>query len=235
MIPHSAQYCPLPFFRASPPLHAAPHPLPPASPLGCALRGGRSGLRDPASMAARLPSHARRAARPLSCVPFGLCLAGKQERPPQARFHDALPLPCPRLPLRAVPAGRQKHLPRSRSYAALPLHACRAAHPFSHASPSDCALRGGKSTSRKPASMTRLPPMHAAPRTSPPALPLRAVPAKRQKHLPQARFHGALPLPCTSAPPLIQQGDPLPRPLCRTGSETFIPSRICGKKRAARA
>ena len=80
------------------PVSAARLPLP-CVPLDCALQGGRSGLRNPASMA-RLFSHVCRASA-LPCVPFGLCLTGRQERPP------AIPLPWRASPpMHAAPCAR---------------------------------------------------------------------------------------------------------------------------------
>ena len=258
---------PLPWRRAFSPMpaprllsmHAAPRTRSSLRPLRAVpYRAAGSASRNPVS-AARLRSPLR---------PFGLRLTGRQERPPQARFHGALPLPCmprraplplhcpfglcltgrqerppaipflrrafspctsaprtrsPMRPLRTVPAKRQERPPQARFHGApsppcthvprlpfplrplravpceaaraasrkpasvfprFPSLACRAAHPFSHASPSDCALRGSRSG------------------------------------LPQARFHGALPLPCTSAP--------------RTRSSLHCPFGLCLAKRQER-
>ena len=149
-------------------------PLFPASPSDCALQGGRSGLRDPVPTA-RFPSLACRAAHPFShASPSDCALRGSRSGLPQARFHGALPLPCtsaPRTrsslhcPFGLCLAKRQERPPASPLpwHASAPLHAAPRTSP--PASPSGCALQGGRSGLRKPASMARLPPMHAAPRT----------------------------------------------------------------------
>ena len=103
---------PRPFFRASPPLHAAPRTRSPMRPLRtvpCGEAGAAS--RKPASMA-RFPSLARpRRAPVLPCTaPSGCALRSGRSGLPQARFHGMPPLPCmprraplPLRPLRAVP------------------------------------------------------------------------------------------------------------------------------------
>ena len=176
-----------------------------------------------------LPCTPRRASA-LPCVPFGLCLTGRQERPPQARFHGAPSLhACPRrapLPLHCpfglCLAGRQMRPPQARFHGAPSPHACRAAHPFFPASPSDCALQGGRSGLRNPVSAARLfsharapPPLHACRA----ARPLSCVPfglrlAGRQMRPSQARFRGAPPSPLhVRAAPDPAGGPPAPSAL----------------------
>ena len=103
--------------------------------LGLCLRGGKSGLRKPASVFPRFPSMRVRAAPPLPpASPFGLCLAGRQERLRKPASMARLP------PLHAVP---------------------RASPP---ASPSDCACEAARAASAIPFLRRASPPLHAVPR-----------------------------------------------------------------------
>ena len=219
-------------FHGALPLHACPRraPLPLHCPFGLCLAGRQE-----------RPPQTRSPLRPLRAVPCGAARAASRNPASMTRFPSHTRLPhrapnLPRLPLRAVPAGRQERPPQARFHGALPspLHV-RAAPP--PCVPFGLCLTGRQE--RPPASP--LPwrassPCMPAPRASPPALPLRAVPCGAARAASRKPASMALPLSMHArAAHTIQPGDPLPRPLCRTGSETFIPNRTSGKKRAARA
>ena len=198
---------PLPWRRAFSPMpaprllsmHAAPRTRSSLRPLRAVpYRAAGSASRNPVS-AARLRSPLR---------PFGLRLTGRQERPPQSRFHGALPLPCmpaprtsPLRPLRAVPceaAGSASRNPVSAARLRSSLRPLRTA-PY----------RAAGAASAIPFLRRASPPLHAAPRTRSPMRPLRTVPcgeagAASRKPASMARFPSlarprrAPVLPCTA-------------------------------------
>ena len=206
---------PLPWRRAFSPMpaprllsmHAAPRTRSSLRPLRAVpYRAAGSASRNPVS-AARLRSPLR---------PFGLRLTGRQERPPQSRFHGAPFLPCtPRLPSPLRPfglrlTGRQERPPQARFHGALPLPCMPRRAPLPLHCPFGLCLTGRQE--RPPAIpflRRAFSPCTSAPRTRSPMRPLRTVPcgeagAASRKPASMARFPSlarprrAPVLPCTA-------------------------------------